>query len=460
MTTFDYSHLPQDPDGRYRSERLPSMRGECIRLDSKVEEESGLERWQQRLHDEKSLIVLDLFCGAGGLSLGFQGAGFFTAAGVDAEPWAAMSHSYNFLSKSVVRDISSIDDPALFVRELGLPRVDVIIGGPPCQGFARIGRGKLRSIEREAYYSEVLNNLYREFVRFVEILKPMAFVMENVPDMALYDEGKLLEKIKGSFPRYAVDHRILDAVHYGVPQRRKRLFVQGNRLGLKVVWPKLTVAQRFVTVKDAISDLPVRTPPSLEEVLPYRPESQTEYQVLMRKKVLPEHREVIFDHIIRQVREDDKMIFNLLPQGGKYRDLPKDLQRYRTDIFDDKYWRLINSEPSWTVTAHIRKDAYRYIHPDQCRTLSIREFARLQSFPDHFRFAGPRTERLRQIGNAVPPLLAERIATSLYHQLITKRAWDRRRAQPDSMLQEVRTVEIEASQEPLEFELVYGSETL
>jgi DNA (cytosine-5)-methyltransferase 1 len=284
--------------------------------------------------------------------------------------------------------------------------------------------------------------------------------MENVPDMALYDEGKLLEKIKGSFPRYAVDHRILDAVHYGVPQRRKRLFVQGNRLGLKVVWPKLTVAQRFVTVKDAISDLPVRTPPSLEEVLPYRPESQTEYQVLMRKKVLPEHREVIFDHIIRQVREDDKMIFNLLPQGGKYRDLPKDLQRYRTDIFDDKYWRLINSEPSWTVTAHIRKDAYRYIHPDQCRTLSIREFARLQSFPDHFRFAGPRTERLRQIGNAVPPLLAERIATSLYHQLITKRAWDRRRAQPDSMLQEVRTVEIEASQEPLEFELVYGSETL
>ena len=398
----------------YQSERLPALRGASVRLDAKVDE-SGV--WQQRLLDEKSLIVLDLFCGAGGLSLGFQNAGFFTAAGVDADPWAAMSHGHNLLSRSVVRDISSIDDPALFMRELGVPRVDVIVGGPPCQGFARVGRGKLRSIEREAYYSEVLNNLYREFVRFVDVLKPAAFVMENVPDMARYDGGKLLEKIKGSFPGYVVDHRILDAALYGVPQRRKRLFVQGNRLGLKVVWPEPTVAQRFVTVKDAISDLPVRTPPSLEEVLPYRPESQTEYQVLMRKDVLPEHRDVVFDHIIRQVREDDKIIFNLLPQGGKYRDLPEYLQRYRTDIFDDRYWRLINDQPAWTVTAHICKDAYRYIHPDQCRTLSIREFARLQSFPDHFRFAGPRTERLRQIGNAVPPLLAEHIAASLYQQL-------------------------------------------
>ena len=329
MTTPEYSHLPRDPDGRYRSERLPSMRGEFIRLNPKNEDLLGQERWQQRLNDEKSLIVLDLFCGAGGLSLGFQAAGFFTAAGVDAEPWAAMAHSYNFLSKSVVEDISNIADPAVFVRDLGLPRVDVIIGGPPCQGFARIGRGKLRSIEREDYYIEVLNNLYREFVRFVEILQPMAFVMENVPDMALYDEGRLLERIKGSFPDYNVDHRILDAAYAGVPQRRKRLFVQGNKLGLKVLWPKLTVAQRLVTVHDAISDLPVRTPPSLEEVLPYCPETQTEYQVLMRKKVPPEHRDKIFDHIIRQVREDDKIIFNLLPQGGKYRDLPKDFQRSR-----------------------------------------------------------------------------------------------------------------------------------
>lgn len=427
MTTPEYSHLPRDPGGRYRSKRLPSMRGELIRLQARIEEISGVENWQRRLNDPKSVIVLDLFAGAGGLSSGFQDAGFFIAAGVDLEPWAAMSHAYNFLSKNLVRDISEITDPERFIRDLGLPRVDVIIGGPPCQGFARIGRGKLRSIEKEAHYKEVLNNLYREFVRFVEVLQPMAFVMENVPDMARYDEGRLLERIKASFTGYEVDHRILDAVHAGVPQRRQRLFVQGNRLGLKVRWPRLTAAQQLTTVRDAISDLPFRLPPSLEEVLPYHAENLTDYQRLMRKRVLPEHRHVIFDHIIRQVREDDRVIFNMLREGGKYRDLPEEFQRYRTDIFDDKYWRLINDEPSWTVTAHIRKDAYRYIHPEQCRTLSIREFARLQSFPDHFRFAGPRTERLRQIGNAVPPLLAESIATSLYHQIVTRRAWDRRR---------------------------------
>src|SRR6266545_4057753 len=452
MTTPDYSHLPRDSEGRYRSQKLPAMRGEMIRLKAQIEEISGQEKWQQRLEDPKTLIVLDLFSGAGGLSFGFQDAGFCIAAGVDIEPWAAMSHGYNFLSKSVIQDISSIVDPAQFLRDLDIPRVDVIIGGPPCQGFARIGRGKLRSIEREDHYKEILNNLYREFVRFVEVLQPMAFVMENVPDMARYDEGKLLERIKGSFSDYVVDHRILDAVHAGVPQRRQRLFIQGNRLGLKVCWPRLNVAQRLITVQDAISDLPVRTPPSLEEVLPYQPEIQTQYQELMRKKVPPEHRNKIFDHIIRQVRDDDKIIFSMLQEGGKYRDLPEELQRYRTDIFDDKYWRLIKSEPSWTVTAHIRKDAYRYIHPEQCRTLSIREFARLQSFPDHFRFAGPRTERLRQIGNAVPPLLGKTIAKSLYHQLVTRRAWDRRRAPQDAL-----ESQSEFTLETAEFEMAHGA---
>lgn len=452
MTTPDYSHLPRDPEGHYRSQKLPAMRGEFIRLKPRIEGLPGQENWQRYLDDPKKLIVLDLFSGAGGLSFGFQEAGFFIAAGVDIEPWAAMSHGYNFLSKSIIQDISHITDPAQFLRELGIPRVDVIIGGPPCQGFARIGRGKLRSIDREDHYKEVLNSLYREFVRFVEILQPMAFVMENVPDMARYDNGKLLERIKESFSDYDVDHRILDAVHAGVPQRRQRLFIQGNRLGLKVRWPQLVAAQRPVTVCDAISDLPVRTPPSLEEVLPYSAETLTDYQALMRRKVLPEHRDMIFDHIIRQVRDDDRVIFGLLPEGGKYRDLPKELQRYRTDIFDDKYWRLINSEPSWTVTAHIRKDAYRYIHPEQCRTLSIREFARLQSFPDHFRFAGPRTERLRQIGNAVPPLLAETIAKSLYHQLVTRRAWDRRRA-PQNTVES----QLEFSLETAEFEMTHGA---
>ncbi|EFO81536.1 C-5 cytosine-specific DNA methylase [Oscillochloris trichoides DG-6] len=413
-------NIPRDDQGRYRSQRLPSMRGENVCLTAKLDDLGNQERWRQHLDNPNTLITLDLFCGAGGMSLGFESGNFFVAAGIDAEPAAVMTHKYNFLSKGIACDIREISDPRELLATLGLPRVDVIIGGPPCQGFARIGKGKIRSIELESHYEEVLNSLYKEFMRFVEILQPLAFVMENVPDMARYQNGEVLNRIRNKCTKYTIEWRILNAVDYGVPQRRQRLFIQGNRLGQNIRWPKIETTNRFVTVRDAISDLPNRTPPSLEEILPYQPQhSLTEYQKKMREGLHEDHKDKIFAHIIRQVREDDKLIFSILREGQKYRDIPTELQRYRTDIFDDKYWRLIYDQPSWTVTAHIRKDAYRYIHPEYSRTLSIREFARLQSFPDRFLFAGPRTERLRQIGNAVPPLLAQAIAIELHQQLAT-----------------------------------------
>lgn len=420
-TTIGTPDIPRDDQGRYRSKPLPSMRGENVRLPARLSHPDQLEVWKQQVDNPDSLITLDLFCGAGGMSLGFESARFFVAAAIDMEPTAVATHSYNFLSRGITCDIRIVD-PRELLSELGLPRVDVIIGGPPCQGFARIGKGKIRSIKLENQYEEVLNSLYKEFMRFVEVLQPLAFVMENVPDMARYQDGEILKRITSQFPEYTIDWRILNAVDYGVPQRRQRLFVQGNRLGQKVRWPRRQVTNRFVTVRDAISDLPDRLPPSLEEVLPYQPQQPlTAYQQKMREGLREDHRDKVFAHIIRQVRDDDKLIFAALKEGQKYRDLPAELQRYRTDIFDDKYWRLIYDQPAWTVTAHIRKDAYRYIHPEQCRTLSIREFARLQSFPDRFLFAGPRTERLRQIGNAVPPLLARAIAVELHRQLATYR---------------------------------------
>ncbi len=430
MTISDISALgiPRDDQGRFRSKPLPSMPGANVRLPARLNDPGQLEVWMQQVANPDSFITLDLFCGAGGMSLGFESARFFVAAGVDLEPTAVATHSYNFLSRGITRDIREIADPREFLAELGLPRVDVIIGGPPCQGFARIGRGKIRSVELENHYEEVLNSLYKEFMRFVEVLQPLAFVMENVPDMAHYRDGEILKRISSQFPDYTIEWRILNAVDYGVPQRRQRLFVQGNRLGQKVRWPRPQAANRIVTVRDAISDLPDRTPPSLEEVLPYQPQQPlTEYQKKMREGLREDHRDKVFAHIIRQVREDDKLIFSILKEGQKYRDLPAELQRYRTDIFDDKYWRLMYDQPAWTITAHIRKDAYRYIHPEHCRTLSIREFARLQSFPDRFLFAGPRTERLRQIGNAVPPLLARAIAVELHRQLATYRTKHRTR---------------------------------
>lgn len=266
MTAIENSTLdiPRDDQGCYRSARLPSLRGENVQLPPRIDELGQREAWRRRVNDPDSFITLDLFCGAGGMSLGFESAKFFVAAGIDQEPMAIATHDYNFLSKGIACDIREITDPKELLARLDLPRVDVIVGGPPCQGFARIGKGKIRSIELEQYYEEVMNSLYKEFMRFVDVLQPLAFVMENVPDMARYQDGEILKRIKHDFCDYTIDWRILNAVDYGIPQRRQRLFVQGNRINQKVHWPRLQATRRHVTVRDTIGDLPDRMPPSLD----------------------------------------------------------------------------------------------------------------------------------------------------------------------------------------------------
>lgn len=419
--------IQADANGILRSKPLPRTPGTRIQLKEKIAD-SGIQEWEKRIQDPSEIIVLDLFCGAGGMSLGFEEAGFFVAAGIDKDPSSIMTHGYNFLSKSVERNLSEIEDPKQLLQELNIPRVDVIIGGPPCQGFSRVGRGKLRSVALEDYYNSVINELYREFIRFVEKLEPLAFVMENVPDMATFNDGDLLRKIEETFQGqlgYTTDHKILNASDFGVPQHRKRLFVQGNQLGMPVVWPikKDPELHPPVSVVEAIGDLPKCDPPCTEEEQTYNCDDPTKYQESMREN-MPEYQEnLVFDHIIRAVRDDDKVIFSLMNEGDRYCDIPEEFRRYRSDIFKDKYWKLYWDRPSWTITAHIRKDTYRYIHPDadQGRMLSIREFARLQSFPDHFRFCGAPTRRMQQIGNAVPPLLAKCIALKLRELLKSKR---------------------------------------
>lgn len=241
--------------------------------------------------------------------------------------------------------------------------------------------------------------------------------------MATFNDGELLQKIKDTFEDqlgYTTDSKILNAADFGVPQHRKRLFVQGNQLGIPVVWPgKDQYVHPPVSVGEAIDDLPKCSPPCTDEEQVYSCDSPTDYQGLMRRYMPEDQKHLVFDHIIRAVRDDDKIIFSLMKEGDRYCDIPEELRRYRSDIFKDKYWKLYWNEPSWTITAHIRKDSYRYIHPDtdQGRMLSIREFARLQSFPDHFRFCGAPTRRMQQIGNAVPPLLAESIAKGLHDQI-------------------------------------------
>ncbi|MCC6960304.1 MAG: DNA (cytosine-5-)-methyltransferase, partial [Dehalococcoidia bacterium] len=275
------------------------------------------------------------------------------------------------------------------------------------------------------------NLLYREFVRFVDLLKPLFFVMENVPHLSSFSDGVIAQAIESDFDAlgYRVYHELLEAAHYGVPQTRRRLFFVGTRIGWVYRRPRAThgTALPLRTLADAIADLPAVPAPSLTEELPYAPRERpdlnvsTDYAMLMRSAMPPQQRNLLFDHVVRPVREDDTDIFRSMRPGDRYRDVDAGYRRYEIkkvggdEYFADRYFKLRWDQPCVTITAHMAKDGYRYIYPDneQPRTLSVREAARVQSFPDHFRFAGYRTSRFRQIGNAVPPLLAEAIGRAI-----------------------------------------------
>jgi DNA (cytosine-5)-methyltransferase 1 len=217
---------------------------------------------------------------------------------------------------------------------------------------------------------------------------------------------------------YVTDARILNAYEHGVPQHRSRLFIVAVRQALRFRWPD--VNRKRPTLWDAISDLPPLRGANRTERLPYAGPT-TALQRRLRRGVARAERNWIHDHLTREVRADDLEAFRVLPEGGTYEDVPSHLRRYRSDIFTDKYKRLSRSELSRTITAHIARDGYWYIHPTQHRTLSVREAARLQTFPDWFRFAGEPSLRFRQVGNAVPVLLAESVGGRLTEALSTNR---------------------------------------
>jgi len=366
-------------------------------------------------------VVLDTFCGAGGMSLGFQMAGYHICLGVDNDSLACRTYAHNFDGHCVQADITTIADQRAFIQARGLERVDVIIGGPPCQGFSRVGRGKIRSLLNDStYIHDPRNQYYKEFIRFVQALHPLYFVMENVPDMQYYADGDglLLHKVLRNLEElgYKVNWDVLQADHYGVPQTRRRLFVIGNRLGQAIPWPVKTHEGNPVTVWQAISDLPIVPHGHRQDQMVYEPRCElNEYQRLIRQGA----GNMLFNHQTRWHRKQDLDAFAWLPEGGKYFQLPKEYKRYRDDIFKDKYWKLKRNEPSWTIEAHIGKDTYRHIYPSRdgepepSRTISVREAARLQSFPDRFRFLGAFTRQFYQVGNAVPPLLAKAVAEAI-----------------------------------------------
>jgi len=423
------------PDNLVRSEDLPTLRGTCVQLPACLEASEENQQWHQRLQDPSVPKIIDLFAGAGGMSEGFVRAGFTVAVALDHDKYACETFAANLPSRVICTDIAAIENPATIMDGLHYSSIDVIVGGPPCQGFSTVGRARILSLEEQQRYVLLARNeLYQQYFRFIEHFRPAFFVMENVPTLINFDNGAYFKGIQEECNRlgYSWEKAIINMADYGVPQMRRRLFIIGSRVGNLFRWPRATHKHQMVTLSDAIDDLPPVQAPSIEECLPYEPEKvRSVYQQLMRSRVLPKDREKIYDHLVRPVREDDKHIFTLMKPGDRYIDIPEEYRRYNSKSFKDKYYKLIPDQPGVTITAHMSRDGYRYIHwdSDQCRTLSVREAARVQSFGDHYRFAGFRSSRFRQIGNAVPPLMAEAIAK---HVL---RAWRIDRGSPEGLLQ-------------------------
>jgi DNA (cytosine-5)-methyltransferase 1 len=404
------------------------VRGPFVRLaahpDSCVDEDE-LERLARRIRKETPDVVLgaDLFCGAGGLSLGLDGAGFRTILAVDRDVEALETHRNLMAGLAVDWDLANADSIERVASAMLRCGIRLLAGGPPCQPFSRAGRSKIRHRVRSGLRlpHDERRDLWQSFLEVVRLASPDAVVMENVPDMALDGEMLILRAIVHELESfgYAVQTKIVETWRYGVPQFRQRLIVVAMKGGLQFRWPQEGGAN--TTVWNAIGDLPDveggwRPRGGADGWADYdKPVTRFQHEMRNGVDLVNEHR--VFDHITRPVREDDLRAFQAMNHDTRYSELPDDVKRYRDDIFDDKYKRLDENDLSRTITAHIAKDGYWYIHPRQDRTITVREAARIQTFPDHVRFAGPPSAAFRQIGNAVPPLLARQLAEQVAEAL-------------------------------------------
>ena len=372
---------------------------------------------------------IDLFCGAGGFTWGWVRAGFVPRAAIDHDSAALRTHEVNFghtHCRSLHKDLGDAGPEDLAALLSIKPRrLSVVVGGPPCQGWSRVGRGKIRSLGEAGrdLIADPRNALYRRFIELVSFLQPRVCVMENVPGMLSIEKRNIADVVKANFEEagYHCTYSLVNARWFGVPQDRQRLIFIGTRQG---DGPPVDAAclrefstefrrkhlgiSREMTVADAIRDIPWIMDGSHEDPVLYRRAAgrPSRYAEIMREG----SNGLLTDHVCRSHNAQDVEAFAFMKEGMQYYELPDRFKRYRDDIFPDKYKKLVWNRPAWTVTAHLSKDCYTHIHPRQARTISVREAARLQSFPDGFRFFGNMGERFRQIGNAVPPLMAWGIA--------------------------------------------------
>lgn len=336
--------------------------------------------------------VIDLFCGCGGLSQGFIDAGYKVSLGIDKWKDAIETFNYNHKnSKGIVADLLDLK-PEMVSKNEKIKEVDVIIGGPPCQGFSIAGK---RIVDDER------NQLYKTFVNFVDYFNPKAFLMENVPNIMSIGKGAVKEQILKDFENlgYNVSYKILLASDYGIPQNRKRAFFVGLKENTEFEFPLPTTPKDKITSKDAISDLPEHT---IDDGTPYLNNVNSPFQKQMRNGS-----KIVFNHQITEHKERTVEIIAMVPDGGNYKNLPKEL--HSTRKVNIAWTRLNSQKPSFTIdTGH-----NHHFHYEYNRVPTARESARLQSFHDDFVFLKGKTSQLKQIGNAVPPLLAKELAISL-----------------------------------------------
>lgn len=342
--------------------------------------------------------AIDLFAGCGGLSKGFMDAGFDIIVGVDNDQAALNTFTLNHDGAVAMNaDLSKQETFDEIKRIAGEREIDVIIAGPPCQGF---------SLSGPRNFDDERNKLYLAVLEMVKQYQPKAFIIENVPGMATLYDGQIKEEILKRFRSmgYNIDCKILCAADYGVPQMRKRLIFMGVRKDIgEPEFPKaMFTPETYRTCRDAIGDLPSRENDFGEEKDSYNTEPKTEYQKLMRK-----NSEILHNHVATRHTQMVKDTIALVPEGGNYKDLPPGWGESRK--FNEAWTRYDGNKPSKTIdTGHRNHFHYQYN-----RVPTVRENARLQSFPDDFIFTGTRTQQNRQVGNAVPPLLGQALAEAL-----------------------------------------------
>lgn len=344
-----------------------------------------------------TLNVLDLFCGAGGLSYGFECAGFDILVGIDNDAKALETFELNHKgSKSICGDITQITYDEHIKPLLGGKEIDVIIGGPPCQGMSLSGPRK---------FDDPRNKLYLSYIRLVKEIQPKAFVIENVPGLVGLFGGQIKDSIIEKFTEmgYRIEYKILCSADYGVPQSRKRVVFVGTKVG-SFEYPAIN--PNVVTCSMALSDLPALENELGEEVSEYAMPPQNQYQQLMRSRS-----NVVLNHVAASHSDKVKKIIALVPDGGNYKSLPEEYRKSRN--FHVAWTRFASNKPAPTIdTGHRHHFHYKYN-----RVPTVRECARLQSFPDDFKFLGNKTQQFRQVGNAVPPLMAQAIAEQVKEML-------------------------------------------